>query len=174
MIAGTLRGLGALALIALALIGWPAALLGLTDAVAVWLPDLSDPAALLSRPDTGGLFLVIVLALGWIAWAVWTVAVIAEVAAQIRGVPTPPRRAVPTERHRRPGHRHRRRVHPGPHHPRHRRHSRGSRVPGVDEREPDDDRPAHRHPAPHPHRRHPEPRVGRRREPHRRGRRPAG
>ena len=89
MITRTLRGLGALALIALALIGWPAALLGLTDAVAVWLPDLSDPAALLSRPDTGGLFLVIVLALGWIAWVVWTVALIVEVAAQVRGVPTP-------------------------------------------------------------------------------------
>ena len=89
MIARTLRGLGALALIALALVGWPAALLGLTDAVAVWLPDLSDPAALLTRPDTGGLFLVIVLALGWIAWVVWTVALIVEVAAQVRGVPTP-------------------------------------------------------------------------------------
>ena len=89
MITRTLRGLGALALIALALIGWPAALLGLTDAVAVWLPDLSDPGALLSRPDTGGLFLVIVLALGWIAWVVWTVALIVEVAAQVRGVPTP-------------------------------------------------------------------------------------
>ena len=89
MIARTLRGLGALALIALALVGWPAALLGLTDAVAVWLPDLSDPAALLSRPDTGGLFLVIVLALGWIAWVVWTVALVVEVAAQVRGVPTP-------------------------------------------------------------------------------------
>ena len=89
MITRTLRGLGALALIALALIGWPAALLGLTDAVAVWLPDLSDPAALLTRPDTGGLFLVIVLALGWIAWVVWTVALIVEVAAQVRGVPTP-------------------------------------------------------------------------------------
>ena len=89
MITRTLRGLGALALIALALIGWPAALLGLTDAVAVWLPDLSDPAALLTRPDTGGLFLVIVLALGWIAWLVWTVALIVEVAAQVRGVPTP-------------------------------------------------------------------------------------
>ena len=89
MITRTLRGLGALALIGLALIGWPAALLGLTDAVAVWLPDLSDPAALLTRPDTGGLFLVIVLALGWIAWVVWTVALIVEVAAQVRGVPTP-------------------------------------------------------------------------------------
>jgi hypothetical protein len=89
MIARTLRGLGALALIALALIGWPAALLGLTDAVAVWLPDLSDPAALLSRPDTGGLFLVIVLALGWVAWVVWTVALIVEVAAQVRGGPPP-------------------------------------------------------------------------------------
>jgi LysM repeat protein len=89
MITRTLRGLGALALIALALVGWPAALLGLTDAVAVWLPDLSDPAALLTRPDTGGLFLVIVLAVGWIAWVVWTVALIVEVAAQVRGVPTP-------------------------------------------------------------------------------------
>ena len=89
MITRTLRGLGALALIALALIGWPAALLALADAVAVWLPDLSDPGALLTRPDTGGLFLVIVLALGWIAWLVWTVALIVEVAAQVRGVPTP-------------------------------------------------------------------------------------
>ena len=89
MITRTLRGLGALALIALALVGWPAALLALADAVAVWLPDLSDPAALLSRPDTGGLFLVIVLALGWIAWVVWTVSLIVEVAAQVRGVPTP-------------------------------------------------------------------------------------
>jgi hypothetical protein len=89
MIARSLRGLGALALISLALIGWPVALLGLADAVAAWLPDLSDPAEVLSRPDTGGLFLVIVLALGWIAWAIWSVALVVEVAAQVRGVPTP-------------------------------------------------------------------------------------
>ena len=89
MIARTLRGVGALIVLAGVLAGWPAALLALADAAAVWLPDLSDPAGLLSRPDTGGLFLLIVLALGWIAWAVWTAALVVEAAAQVRGVPTP-------------------------------------------------------------------------------------
>jgi LysM repeat protein len=89
VITRTLRGAGALIALAAVMVGWPAALLAMAGAVSEWLPDLSDPAGLLARPDAGGLFLLIVLALGWIAWAVWTVALLVEVAAQARGVPTP-------------------------------------------------------------------------------------
>jgi LysM repeat protein len=89
MIARTLRGLGALAAVLLGLLGWPAALLAIGDGVSSWLPDLADPLSLLSRPDTGGLFLVIVLALAWAAWLVWSVALVLEISSQVRGVPTP-------------------------------------------------------------------------------------
>jgi LysM repeat protein len=89
MITRTLRGLAALLALALTLIGWPLLLLWLAGQVSAWLPDLSDPIGLLSRPDAGGLFLLIVLALGWLAWAVWLVAVLVEAAAQTRGIPTP-------------------------------------------------------------------------------------
>jgi LysM repeat protein len=85
----TLRGLSALLALAATLAGWPAALLWLADTVAPWLPDLSDPLGLLSRPDAGGLFLLIVLALGWIAWLIWVIALLVEAVAQARGLPTP-------------------------------------------------------------------------------------
>jgi hypothetical protein len=89
VIARTLRGLAAAAVLAALLAGWPAALLAAGRAAAPWLPALGDPAGLLARPDPGGLFLLLVLALGWAAWAVWTAAVLVEAAAQVRGVPTP-------------------------------------------------------------------------------------
>jgi LysM repeat protein len=88
VIGRTLRGLAAAALAAL-LAGWPAALLATGRAVRPWLPALHDPAALLARPDAGGLFLLLVLALGWAAWAVWTAALLVEAADQVPGVPTP-------------------------------------------------------------------------------------
>lgn len=89
MITRTLRGIGALAVVTVGLIGWPAALVTAGRAAGAWLPDLTDPLGLLARPDTGGLFLALVLALGAVAWLVWTVALLVEVAAQVRGVPTP-------------------------------------------------------------------------------------
>ena len=145
MIARTLRGLGALAVVVLGLLGWPAALLGLGDGVSAWLPDLSDPLALLSRPDTGGLFLVIVLALAWAAWVVWTrrPGRRGRRPGPRRPHP-PPRRAVPPERHRRPGDRDRRRVHPVHRDPRHRRAHRGRTRPGRHPGQPDRGRPTRR------------------------------
>lgn len=89
MIARTLRGLGALSIVTLGLIGWPAALIAIAQASRPWLPSLTDPLELLLRPDNGGLLLALVLAIGALAWLVWTFALLLEVASQVRGVPTP-------------------------------------------------------------------------------------
>lgn len=89
MIARTLRGIGALAVVTVGLVGWPAALIAAGRAASLWLPDLTDPLGLLARPDSGGLFLALILTLGAVAWLVWTIALLVETAAQIRGVPTP-------------------------------------------------------------------------------------
>ncbi|MGB8019996.1 MAG: LysM peptidoglycan-binding domain-containing protein [Candidatus Nanopelagicales bacterium] len=89
MIARTLRGLAALVVVTVGLVGWPIALITAGRAAGPWLPDLTDPLGLLARPDSGGLFLALILALGAVAWLVWSIALLVEVAAQARGVPTP-------------------------------------------------------------------------------------
>jgi len=85
-----LRGLLSLLVILALLVGVPAALIALRGNP---LPDsgtsLDAVLTTLTRPDDGSLFLAALTWIAWIAWASFTLPVLVEVAAQVRGLPSP-------------------------------------------------------------------------------------
>jgi hypothetical protein len=89
MIRRLLNGLSALLLLGLGLVGLPAFLLGAYRALDAQMPDLVDLPSVLLSPGDGGLFLLLVLAIGWVCWAVFTAAFAVEVGARARGIRTP-------------------------------------------------------------------------------------
>jgi LysM repeat protein len=89
MIRRLISGLGALGLLGLGLLGLPAFLLAAYDALAAQMPALADLPSVLLAPGDGGLFLLLLFAIGWVCWAVFTAAFVAEVTARARGVRTP-------------------------------------------------------------------------------------
>ena len=89
MIRRLLNGLAALLLLGLGLVGLPAFLLGAYRALDAQMPDLADLPSVLLSPGDGGLFLLLVLAIGWVCWAVFTAAFTVEVIARARGIRTP-------------------------------------------------------------------------------------
>ena len=89
MIRRLLAGLAALLLLAVGLIGLPAFLTGAYRALDTQMPDLADLPSVLLAPGDGGLFLLLLFAVGWLCWAVFTTAFAAEVIARARGMRTP-------------------------------------------------------------------------------------
>ena len=89
MIRRLLNGLAALLLLGLGLVGLPAFLLGAYRALDAQMPDLVDLPSVLLSPGDGGLFLLLVLGVGWVCWAVFTAAFTVEVIARARGIRTP-------------------------------------------------------------------------------------
>ena len=79
MIRRLLNGLAALLLLALGLLGLPAFLTGAYRALDTQMPDLADLPSVLLAPGDGGLFLLLLFAVGWLCWAVFTTAFAAEV-----------------------------------------------------------------------------------------------
>ena len=83
-----LRRLPAFAALAAALIGVPLALWRLGGRfLPDTLPSWAQITTALGRPDTGAVFLGLLVVIGWAAWAMFTLAVAAELAAQLRGRP---------------------------------------------------------------------------------------
>jgi hypothetical protein len=89
MIRRLLTGLAALLLLAVGLLGLPVFLTGAYRALDTQMPDLADLPSVLLAPGDGGLFLLLLFAVGWLCWAVFTAAFAAEVIARARGMRTP-------------------------------------------------------------------------------------
>lgn len=53
----------------------------------IWASTHDDLAHLLDRQDTGGVFLLLLVAVAWIGWAQFTVCAVRELIAQLRGRP---------------------------------------------------------------------------------------
>ncbi|MFE4703121.1 hypothetical protein ACFRIC_39200 [Streptomyces sp. NPDC056738] len=51
----------------------------------IWAAGHDDLAHLLDRQDTGGVFLLVLVAIGWIGWAQFTFCIVRELVAQMRG-----------------------------------------------------------------------------------------
>ncbi|MEV8059503.1 LysM peptidoglycan-binding domain-containing protein [Streptomyces antimycoticus] len=92
-----LRGLASLLVLAAAVAGLPVLLAQVTT--ALWDSGHDDLAHLLDRQDTGGAFLLALIAIAWIAWAHFTFCVLAEIPAQLRGRPSPGGRRLNISRH---------------------------------------------------------------------------
>ncbi|SNS68876.1 DNA-binding transcriptional activator of the SARP family [Geodermatophilus pulveris] len=83
-----LRRLLALLALVAALAGVPTALWQLGAAyLPTALPSWEQVTAALSGPDTGAVFLGLLVVIGWAAWAVFALSVAVELAAQLRGLP---------------------------------------------------------------------------------------
>lgn len=82
-------GLAGLAALALALVGLPAFLLGAYRHLAGLMPALHELPSALLAPGDGGLFLLTLLAIGWICWLVFVLAFVVERASRARGIRTP-------------------------------------------------------------------------------------
>ncbi|RBY81538.1 LysM domain-containing protein [Blastococcus sp. TF02A-26] len=82
------RRLIAVVLLAAAVAGIPLALWRLGGA---YLPDdmssWEQVTSTLSRPDTGALFLGLLVVIGWVAWACFALSVAVELVSQLRGLP---------------------------------------------------------------------------------------
>ncbi|MFD7713848.1 hypothetical protein [Streptomyces sp. NPDC059786] len=72
-----------LLVLALALAGLPLLLAWATP--VIWAATHDDLTHLLDRPDTGHVFLLLLVAAGWIGWAQFTVCTVRELIAQARG-----------------------------------------------------------------------------------------
>ncbi|QKV90411.1 LysM peptidoglycan-binding domain-containing protein [Streptomyces sp. NA02950] len=92
-----LRGLAALLLLAATIAGLPVLLAVVTT--ALWHSGHDDLTHLLDRQDTGGAFLLALVAIAWIAWAHFTFCVLAEIPAQLRGRAPRPSRRINVSRH---------------------------------------------------------------------------
>lgn len=97
--------LGTSALLAL-LVGTPAVLVGATPVflLRAQLPSRWTPQALwsiLSRPDDGTLFVLLLVATCWVAWAAMASLVVVEAAALVRGVQPPQLPGLPQQAVRR-------------------------------------------------------------------------
>ncbi|MGB7963678.1 MAG: hypothetical protein WCF12_12070 [Propionicimonas sp.] len=82
-------GLAGLAVLALALVGLPAFLLGAYRQLAGLMPALDELPSELLAPGDGGLFLLTLLAIGWICWLVFVLAFVVELVSRARGIRTP-------------------------------------------------------------------------------------
>ena len=89
MIHRLLTGLGGLILLTAALVGLPMFLLAAHQGLADQLPTLGEVPDALLGPGDGGLFLLLLFAVGWVCWAVFVLAFLAEVVARARGVQAP-------------------------------------------------------------------------------------
>ncbi|MZE80901.1 LysM peptidoglycan-binding domain-containing protein [Streptomyces xinghaiensis] len=78
-----LRGLGSLLLLLAAVGGLPILLAWATP--VLWRSSEGQLVHLLDRQDTGGLFLLVLLAVAWGSWAHFVFCVAAEIPAQLRG-----------------------------------------------------------------------------------------
>ncbi|WP_438453179.1 LysM peptidoglycan-binding domain-containing protein [Streptomyces asiaticus] len=92
-----LRGLASLLVLAAAVAGLPVLLAQVTT--ALWDSGHDDLAHLLDRQDTGGAFLLALVAIAWIAWAHFAWCVLAEIPAQLRGRPSRGARRLNISRH---------------------------------------------------------------------------
>ncbi|MBO8203170.1 LysM peptidoglycan-binding domain-containing protein [Streptomyces smyrnaeus] len=81
--AAVARALASVLLLAALLAGLPVLLGWATP--QVWETGREDLAHLLDRPDGGGAFMLLLLAVGWVAWAHFACSVIVEAAAQLHG-----------------------------------------------------------------------------------------
>lgn len=82
-LAAVLRALASLAVLAAAVAGLPLLLVKVTP--VVWDTSHNDLAHLLDRQDTGGAFLLLLVAIAWIGWAQFTFCTLREIPAQLRG-----------------------------------------------------------------------------------------
>ncbi|SEC16905.1 LysM domain-containing protein [Streptomyces sp. 3213] len=74
---------GSLLILAGAVAGLPLLLAWVTP--LLWAAGRDDLAHLLDRQDTGGAFLLLLLAVGWIGWAQFAFCAVRELSAQLRG-----------------------------------------------------------------------------------------
>ncbi|MER6160324.1 hypothetical protein ABT147_33025 [Streptomyces sp. NPDC001868] len=81
--ARVLKALGSLLGLATVVAGLPLLLAWATP--VIWASSHDDLAHLLDRQDTGAVFLLLLVAVGWIGWAQFTFCVVRELAAQLRG-----------------------------------------------------------------------------------------
>ena len=85
-----LSGIAACLLIVALLVGMPAVLIGVgVDPVPDHLPTFHGLVALLTTPDDGTAALAVLGYAGWLLWIVLALMLLAEITAQLRGVPTP-------------------------------------------------------------------------------------
>ncbi|MFD4482776.1 hypothetical protein ACFWPU_42645 [Streptomyces sp. NPDC058471] len=82
-LAAVLRALASLAVLAAAVGGLPLLLVKVSP--VVWDTSRGDLAHLLDRQDTGGAFLLLLVAIAWIGWAQFTFCTLREIPAQLRG-----------------------------------------------------------------------------------------
>lgn len=83
-----LRRLLALAVLLAAVVGVPAGLWHLGGAyLPDELPSWAQITATLAGPDTGTVFLGLLVLIGWAAWAVFALSVTLELTTQLRGLP---------------------------------------------------------------------------------------
>ncbi|MGW1527963.1 LysM peptidoglycan-binding domain-containing protein [Streptomyces sp. NPDC002159] len=80
---GLLKAILSLLVLAAAVVGLPLVLAWATP--VIWSGTHDDLTHLLDRQDTGGAFLLLLVAVGWIGWAQFTVCAIRELIAQLRG-----------------------------------------------------------------------------------------
>ncbi|MGP4001699.1 LysM peptidoglycan-binding domain-containing protein [Streptomyces sp. 8N706] len=91
-----LRAAGSLLLLLIAVGGLPL-LLGWATPV-LWENGQGELTHLLDRQDTGGLFLLVLVAIAWAGWAHFTYCVVMEIPAQVRGRTRRPRRGLAISR----------------------------------------------------------------------------
>ncbi|MFF1714609.1 hypothetical protein [Streptomyces sp. NPDC058268] len=82
-LAAVLRALASLGVLAAAIGGLPLLLVKVTP--VVWETSHNDLSHLLDRQDTGGAFLLVLVAVAWIGWAQFTFCTLREIPAQLRG-----------------------------------------------------------------------------------------
>ncbi|MEU6496852.1 hypothetical protein ABZ890_41865 [Streptomyces sp. NPDC046984] len=81
--ARVLKAVLSLAVLAAAVAGLPLVLAWATP--VLWAATHDDLTHLLDRQDTGGAFLLLLVAVGWLGWAQFTVCAVRELIAQLRG-----------------------------------------------------------------------------------------
>ncbi|MFD0501865.1 LysM peptidoglycan-binding domain-containing protein [Streptomyces chiangmaiensis] len=82
-LARVLKAVLSLLVLAAAVAGLPLLLAWATP--VIWAATHDDLTHLLDRRDTGGAFLLLLVAVGWIGWAQFTVCAVRELIAQVRG-----------------------------------------------------------------------------------------
>ncbi|MGW7068796.1 hypothetical protein ACWGII_42300 [Streptomyces sp. NPDC054855] len=82
-LAAVLRALASLAVLAAAIAGLPLLLVKVTP--VLWDTSRGDLAHLLDRQDTGGAFLLLLVAIAWLGWAQFLFCTLREIPAQLRG-----------------------------------------------------------------------------------------
>src|SRR4051794_12753040 len=88
-LARVLKAVLSLIVLAAAVAGLPLLLAWATP--AIWGATHDDLMHLLDRQDTGAVFLLLLVAVGWIGWAQFAFCAVRELIAQLRGVPGTPR-----------------------------------------------------------------------------------